>query len=115
MCNLATEGLVSVMAIADLLGGAPVLRKEVRSELDLADLIHAGLPTRVVDVVLKSGLLLAGELYELVVPRRTLAHRKEKQQALSPEQSDRLARVAGVTWRARDALGDRDKAARWLR
>src|SRR6185295_14214611 len=91
-------GAVSVMAIADMLGGPAVLRKEVRSELDLAELIHAGLPTRAVDVVLKSGLLLAGELYALVVPRRTLAHRKEKQKTLSSDQSDRLARVVRLTW-----------------
>jgi putative toxin-antitoxin system antitoxin component (TIGR02293 family) len=115
MCNLATEGALSVMAIADMLGGPAVLRTEVRSELDLAELIHAGLPTRAVDVVLKSGLLLATELYDLVVPRRTLAHRKEKQKTLSADQSDRLARVVRVTYRAREALDDREKAARWLR
>lgn len=105
----------SAVMIAEMLGGQRVFRKIIRSELDLADLIHEGLPTRSVDAVLDSGLLDAGELYVLVVPRRTLAHRKEKQQTLSPDQSDRLARVARVTWRAREAIGDHTKAARWLR
>ena len=47
--------------------------------------------------------------------RRTLAHRKEKRQPLSPEQSDRLARLVRVADCAEEALGNRDKAGRWLR
>jgi putative toxin-antitoxin system antitoxin component (TIGR02293 family) len=106
---------MSAVLLADLLGGETVLRRNVRSDLDLAELIHEGLPTRAVDMVLRSGLLMVNELYDLVVPRRTLAHRKEKSQALSPEQSDRLVRVVRVTSRANEALGAADKAARWLR
>jgi putative toxin-antitoxin system antitoxin component (TIGR02293 family) len=102
-------------AIAARLGGARVLAAEVRSELDLARMIHEGLPARAVDEVLASGLLTPGELYELVIPRRTLAHRKEKQQVLSPEQSDRLTRVVRVMARAEEALGEREKAGRWMR
>lgn len=106
---------MSATMVATMLGGEPVLRRNVQSDLDLAELIHEGLPTRVVDVVLKSGVLMVNELYQLVVPRRTLAHRKEKSQALSPEQSDRLVRVVRVTSRAKEALGDSEKAGRWLR
>lgn len=65
--------------------------------------------------MLRSGLLEPNEIYELVVPRRTLGHRKEKRQPLSREQSDRLARVVRVAARAEEALGDQDEAARWLR
>jgi putative toxin-antitoxin system antitoxin component (TIGR02293 family) len=65
--------------------------------------------------VLRAGLFEPGELYEIVLPRRTLAHRKEKRQPLSPEQSDRLARMVRVAERAEEALGNREKAARWLR
>jgi putative toxin-antitoxin system antitoxin component (TIGR02293 family) len=65
--------------------------------------------------VLRSGLFQPAELYAMVVPRRTLAHRKEKRQPLSPEQSDRLARMVRAADRAEEALGDRGKAARWLR
>lgn len=101
--------------VAEKLGGRRVLKREVRSDLDLVDAIRGGLPTRAVEEVLRSGLLEPNELYELVVPRRTLAHRKEKRQPLSPEQSDRLARVVRVAARAEEALGDPEKAARWLR
>jgi putative toxin-antitoxin system antitoxin component (TIGR02293 family) len=108
-------GFVTARGVAEKLGGAKVLRREVRSDLDLADAIGGGLPTRAVEEVLRSGLFQPGEVYAMVVPRRTLAHRKEKRQPLSPEQSDRLARMVRVADRAEEALGDPEKAARWLR
>lgn len=106
---------MTAAAVAERLGGTKVLRKEIRSDLDLAEAIHAGLPTRAVEVVLESGLLEASELYELVVPRRTLAHRRDRQKTLSREQSDRLARVVRLLARAEEALGAQDKATRWMR
>ena len=102
-------------ALAQKLGGKKVLKVDVRSELDLAQAIHGGLPTRAVDAVLAAGLIEPHELFQLVIPRRTLAHRKQKRQRLTPEQSDRLARVVRVVSRAEEALGDEAKAARWLR
>lgn len=105
---------MTAQGIAERLGGAKVLRKEVRSDLDLADLIHEGVPTRSVDLVLESGLMEPGEMYGLVIPRRTLAHRK-KSQTLSAEQSDRLVRAIRTLTRAEEALGNEEKAARWIR
>lgn len=107
--------MVTARGVAEKLGGTKVLKREVRSDLDLADAVQGGLPTRAVEEVLRSGLFQPNELYEIVVPRRTLAHRKGKRQPLSPEQSDRLARLVRVAERAEEVLGDRDKAARWLR
>ncbi len=106
---------MTARAVAEKLGGKKVLKRQVRSDLDLVAAIQRGLPTGAVEEVLRSGLFQPGEVYELVVARRTLAHRKEKRQPLSPEQSDRLARVVRVADRAEEALGDREKAARWLR
>lgn len=104
-----------VAGVAEMLGGTKVLKREVRSELDLVEAIRGGFPTGTIDEVLRTGLFEPGEVYELVVARRTLAHRKGKRQRLTPEQSDRLARVVRVAARAEEALGDRDKAAHWLR
>jgi putative toxin-antitoxin system antitoxin component (TIGR02293 family) len=115
VCHIAKRAIVTARGVADKLGGTKVLRREVRSDLDLVDAIGGGLPTRAVEEVLRSGLFQPAEVYALVVPRRTLAHRKEKRQPLSPEQSDRLARMVRVADRAEEALGDRAKAARWLR
>jgi putative toxin-antitoxin system antitoxin component (TIGR02293 family) len=102
-------------AVAERLGGEKVLEKDVRSDLDLVEMIHEGLPIRAVEVVLERRLLEPSELYALVVPRRTLAHRKERQGTLSPDQSDRLARVVRMLTRAEEALGSAEKAGRWMR
>lgn len=106
---------MSTPAVAEKLGGRRGLRREVHSEVELALAVQAGLSTRAADAVVREGLLSPGELYRLVIPRRTLAHRKEKRQALTPEQSDRLARVVRVATRAEEALADEAKAHRWLR
>ena len=106
---------MTARAVAEKLGGKKVLKRQVRSDLDLVAAIQQGLPTGAVEEVLGSGLFEPSEVYELVVARRTLAHRKEKRKPLSPAQSDRLARVVRVADRAEEALGDREKAARWLR
>ncbi|MBI4542128.1 MAG: DUF2384 domain-containing protein [Gemmatimonadetes bacterium] len=106
---------MTTQGVAEKLGGRKVFKKPVRSELELAEAIRRGLPTRAVDEVVEAGLLEPAEVYELVLPRRTLAHRRERGQPLTPEQSDRLARVVRVTTRAEEALGERAKAARWLR
>ncbi|HEY7769931.1 type II toxin-antitoxin system Xre/ParS family antitoxin, partial [Longimicrobium sp.] len=66
------------------------------------------------DDVISSGLVDAGVVYEIVVSRRTLADRKQKEKPLSPEQSDRLARVLRIYARAEEAIGDVSRASRWL-
>ena len=76
---------MTARAVAETLGGKKVLKRQVRSDLDLLAAIQRGLPTRAVEEVLQSGLFEPGEVYELVIARRTLAHRKEKRQPLSPE------------------------------
>ncbi|MDP2956164.1 MAG: DUF2384 domain-containing protein [Longimicrobiales bacterium] len=101
--------------LAEMMGGTRVLKREVRSELEMADAVHAGLPMRVADTVVQRGVITPAELHRLVIPRRTLAHRKGKGQRLTPEQSDRLARVVRVVARASEALGDETRAGHWLR
>ena len=88
---------------------------DLGSELQLDGAIRIGLPTRVADEVVDAGLLTAPELFDLVLPRRTLAHRKDREQRLSPEESDRLARVVRVIARSEQALGNTESASRWLR
>jgi putative toxin-antitoxin system antitoxin component (TIGR02293 family) len=68
-----------------------------------------------VETVVEDGTLTWQEIYDIVIPRRTLAHRKDKGQRLTAEQSDRLARAVRMAARAEEAVGDREKAARWLR
>ena len=106
---------MTTQALAEHLGGRQALGRDIRSDLDLADVIRSGLPVKAVENVVKTGALRAAELHALVIPRRTLAHRKRRWGRLSGEQSDRLARVVRVVTSAEEAIGDSAKAARWLR
>lgn len=95
-------------------GGEARKAEALGGELRLADRVAAGYPTRAVDDVINSGLVEPGVMYGIVVSRRTLADRKQKEKPLSPEQSDRLARVLRVYARAEEAIGDVSRASRWL-
>ena len=106
---------MTTRVLAEYLGGRQALGRDIRSDLDLDDAIRSGLPVTSVESVVRAGALRARELHALVIPRRTLAHRKRRGGRLSSEQSDRLARVVRVVTSAEDAIGDGAKAARWLR
>jgi putative toxin-antitoxin system antitoxin component (TIGR02293 family) len=54
------------------------------------------------------------DLLEVVIPLRTLKHRRQRQEPLSPEESDRLARVARLWELGKKVFGNPDKARRWL-
>ncbi len=106
---------MTVMEIMGRLGGSQVLDREIRSDLELVEMLRDGLPTSVVDAVIRGGTLTPQEVETLVIPRRTLAHRKQKEQRLSPEESDRLARIARISALAEETFQNPEKAARWLR
>ena len=106
---------MTAIYIAGRLGGSAVLNREIRSSLDLADAIKAGLPYRSLEHVLSSEDLQPEEAYTLVASRRTLLRRRQERSRLSPGASDRLARVVRTIAHAEEALGDRSKAYRWLR
>jgi putative toxin-antitoxin system antitoxin component (TIGR02293 family) len=86
----------------------------VHSDRDLAGLVENGLPASAVKALARGGLSDA-EIYRLVIPRRTLAHRMAKHEALSPEESDRAVRLARVTSFAEQVFGESERAWRWLR
>ncbi|MBI3766860.1 MAG: DUF2384 domain-containing protein [Deltaproteobacteria bacterium] len=70
------------------------------------------------DVVrsLRAHGLLASEIYRIVIPQRTLTHRRATgQMYLSADEADRAVRLARITALAERAFGDRDRALHWLR
>jgi len=87
---------------------------EIRSDKDLASLVEKRLPPAAIQALIRSGLSDA-EAYQLIVPRRTLAHRVARRESLSTEESDKAVRVARITAMAERAFGDPEKAWRWLR
>ena len=106
---------MSAAEVMERLGGRSVLRQQIRSDLELVEALRDGLPPGAVDALVSAGTLSPFEVENLVIPRRTLAYRKQKKQRLTPEESDRLARIARVAAFAEETLGDAEKAARWLR
>jgi putative toxin-antitoxin system antitoxin component (TIGR02293 family) len=89
---------------------------DVWSELELARLITEGIPISVLTSVVERGILTRDEVTRLIIPRRTLAHRKRRREHLSPDESDRLARVLHLHRAAlRTFDDDAQKANVWLR
>lgn len=103
-----------IPSVGAMLGGPAVVGRQIATELDLAAAVRAGIPTRAVRLVWKKKIMSPAETYAYVVARRTFEHR-EKAGRLTPEQSDRLARVLRLTALAERAFGEPAKAATWLR
>lgn len=53
-------------------------------------------------------------MHVIQINERTAQRRRERG-ALSPEESDRIARIARVSQRAIDSLGDENRAREWLK
>jgi putative toxin-antitoxin system antitoxin component (TIGR02293 family) len=107
------EAEMTAATVAAKLGGRRVLKREVRSELDLAALVREGLPVAALEFLARR--LMAGEIYRLIGSPRTLQRKRAAGTRLSPDESDRLTRVARLIARAEEALGDPATAIHWLR
>jgi len=84
------------------------------TELQMAVAAEQGLPLASIEVLRNEGLTF-GEVHGLVVPARTLKHRKEKKQPLSLEETDRTLRIAKILALADRVFGNHEKSLRWLR
>ena len=95
--------------IGDKLGLGPL-----RSEEDLVKLVERGLPTEAIAALRRQGLT-DREIHALIIPRRTLSHRRARGQPLTPQESDRVVQVARAAALADEVFGETGKALRWLR
>lgn len=86
----------------------------IKSDEDLLRLVENRMPVAVIGALMRAGLN-ADEVYTLILPQRTLSHRKIKHEALSSEESDRALRIARTIALTQTVFGDHDKAMRWLR
>ncbi len=102
------EGVVSV------LGGVKVLGRSVRSSGDLAERVRKGLPFSGLSAVMQqygiSRDVVCGILH---LSRRNFLRRKE-QRRLSPDESDRLYRLARVLAHANRVFEDPEESADWM-
>ena len=76
--------------------------------------VERGLPiSRLEEFSAYSGFALK-DLLEVVIPARTLKHRRQRNEPLSIDESDRLARVARLYELGVKVFGNPEKARRWL-
>lgn len=76
--------------------------------------VERGLPiSKLEEFTAYSGFALK-DLLEVVIPARTLKHRRQRSEPLSMDESDRLARVARLYELGVKVFGNRDKARNWL-
>lgn len=55
------------------------------------------------------------ELFDFVIPKRTLDRRQSKKEPLTVEETDKALRLARIADLANTVFGDKEKAQRWLR
>lgn len=83
----------------------------------MARMVREGLPSAALDHVLEELTPEAGtqaEVYSVVGSARTLQRKRTAGTPLSPEESDRLARLARILVHAEETFGSPEKARGWL-
>lgn len=98
-----------LVRVRKMLGVGPL-----RSDHDLVRIIEDRLATGAIEALRRSGLT-DDEIHSLILPRRTLTHRRARGEALSREESDRAVRLARIAALAGHVFGDSDRSWRWLR
>jgi putative toxin-antitoxin system antitoxin component (TIGR02293 family) len=86
----------------------------LRTDQDLVKVVEDRLATGAIEGLRRSGLT-DDEIYSLIIPRRTLTHRRARREALSREESDRAVRLARIVALGEQVFGDSERAWRWLR
>jgi putative toxin-antitoxin system antitoxin component (TIGR02293 family) len=104
----------TAVATSDVIGGFAALGEDAPTGLDIMRLVRRGLPVTTIEFVLETGRLTLAELDRIVLPRKTLMNRRRLGH-LTPEQSDRLVRVARLIAVAEETFGSQEKANIWLR
>ncbi len=104
-------------SVLEKLGGYSVFHRKSATGLDLAERVRAGLPVEALEYMLREMVgeqVTQADIYRVVGSPRTLQRKRARGGTLSPEESDRLARLARILARADEVLGGAEPAKRWL-
>jgi putative toxin-antitoxin system antitoxin component (TIGR02293 family) len=107
--HMANPAIVGV--IYRKLGGAAVFDREFATDVDLARMVNVGAPLRALEFT----RLTKPEIYELVIKDRTLRHRKQRNEPLNQDETDRLVRLTRIQSVAEEVFENGEKAEIWLR
>ncbi len=103
-----------IEGVVDVLGGAKVLGRSVRSSEDLANQVRKGLPFAALSAVMGEYGISRDVVCEVLqLSSRNFLRRKD-QKRLSPVESDRLYRLARVLAHANRVFEDSDESAEWI-
>ena len=106
--------MTTTASIVKALGGKSVLKANVSSAAQLTETIRTGLPYASLEILIsKLQLPRSGAAAALNLPERTLARRR-KEKRLSPDESDRVLRLARLFSHAASVLEGEDNAAVWF-
>ena len=111
------ESLIQPATLA-LLGGPPVvLPSESGSSAVAEGLFYCSFRFKYAAVENLGKFLgeSASKLMRIIESNERTAQRRKEQGALNAEESDRVARIARVTQRAIEALGDKVQALQWIK
>jgi putative toxin-antitoxin system antitoxin component (TIGR02293 family) len=76
--------------------------------------VEQGVPLSALEGFAEYSGIPVKDLLEVVIPARTLKHRRQRREPLSMDESDRLGRVARIYELAARVFGDRDDGREWL-
>src|ERR1700744_5862701 len=88
--------------------------KSPTTESEILRIVEGRLAASVVQRLAALGLERP-EIDTIVIPSRTLQHRRSRREKLTVEESDRVLRVIRVLSLAESVYGDRKRALAWLR
>ena len=84
------------------------------TEAEVLRIVEGRLSPSVVKRLLTLGLERS-EIHDIVIPARTLQHRRSRREKLTLEESDRVLRVVRILSSAESVYGNRERALAWLR
>jgi putative toxin-antitoxin system antitoxin component (TIGR02293 family) len=90
------------------------IRGALKSDADLVALVEERLPVAAISALMEHGIL-EKEIYSVIIPRRTLQHRRTRKEKLSREESDRAVRLARLVTLTENIFGNHGSGMHWLR
>jgi putative toxin-antitoxin system antitoxin component (TIGR02293 family) len=88
--------------------------KAPTTDTEILDIVEKQLAPAVIKRLLALGLERS-EIDEIIIPQRTLQHRRSRREKLTVEESDRVLRAIRVLSRTEAVYGTRERALAWLR
>jgi putative toxin-antitoxin system antitoxin component (TIGR02293 family) len=103
-----------VKELTKFMGGSSVVGSP-RSDFEFIEILRNGLPSKVIECVVKSSAVSEDVIYEsLRIAKRTAARRKASASRLKATESELIYRFSKVVVTATEILGNRDNAREWL-